>query len=209
MIDRTLIFRITHMANIPWILRHGLHARSSNILDPQFRSIGHPDIIQRRQLVHVAVPPGGALNDYVPFYFCRRGVMLYNVHTGYQCERVPQEEIIYVVSSVEQLASIGATAVIFDRNATVNTAQQFTLAEAWKSALDWEAINSPDFRHDPARPERKNKQQAECLVHQQLPLNGVIGLVCLNTQIQQQLDATIAGCGVTLRTHVDPKYYFS
>ena len=36
--DRPRIFRITHRDNVPWILKHGLHAPKSRLLDPNFRN---------------------------------------------------------------------------------------------------------------------------------------------------------------------------
>ena len=66
---RALIFRITHIANVAWILRNGLHSRNSGVRDPNFIRIGNPELIQRRATRPVPVPPGGTLSDYVPFYF--------------------------------------------------------------------------------------------------------------------------------------------
>jgi hypothetical protein len=62
-----LIFRVTHRDNLPWILDHGLHAKSSNVLDPNFRRIGDLDLIDKRSTRRVRVGQGGTLSDYVPF----------------------------------------------------------------------------------------------------------------------------------------------
>ena len=43
--EKALIFRITHIANVPWLLDHGLHCRNSAEFDPDFRNIGNPDLI--------------------------------------------------------------------------------------------------------------------------------------------------------------------
>jgi hypothetical protein len=64
------IYRITHFRNVPWILDHGLHCRRSHTQDPNFINIGNRELIDKRAMRIVAVPPGGVLNDYVPFYFC-------------------------------------------------------------------------------------------------------------------------------------------
>lgn len=45
--EKALIFRITHIDNVAWILDHGLHCRNSAEFDPSFRNIGSPDLIQR------------------------------------------------------------------------------------------------------------------------------------------------------------------
>ena len=61
--DRALIFRITHIANVPWILANGLHCESSNVRDPDHVSIGNPDLIEKRRIRVVPMPPGGTLSD--------------------------------------------------------------------------------------------------------------------------------------------------
>ena len=45
--ERARIFRITHIANVPWVLDHGLGCASSDVLDPDFRPIGDPDLIAK------------------------------------------------------------------------------------------------------------------------------------------------------------------
>jgi hypothetical protein len=81
--EKALIFRITHRANVPWILENGLHCQSAAASDPNFISIGNPELIDRRRSRMVTIPPGGTLNDYVPFYFTPYSPMLYNISTGY------------------------------------------------------------------------------------------------------------------------------
>ena len=102
--ERALIFRITHRANLPWILENGLHCQSAAASDSNFVSIGNPELIDRRRGRPVTIPPGGTLNDYVPFYFTPYSPMLYNIRTGYA--GIPQrknEEIAVLVSSLPVL----------------------------------------------------------------------------------------------------------
>ncbi len=106
--NRALIFRITHIANLPWLLDHGLHCRNSAEFDPNFINIGNPDLIARRQLRHVPVPPGGTLSDYVPFYFTPYSLMLFNIKTGYGgVPRQPNDHIVILVSSLRKAAELG------------------------------------------------------------------------------------------------------
>jgi hypothetical protein len=63
--DKALIFRITHIANVPWLLEHGLHCRNSPEFDPNFRNIGNPELISKRHTRVVPIPPGGRFSDYV------------------------------------------------------------------------------------------------------------------------------------------------
>ena len=77
------IFRITHIRNVSWILANGLHCRNSGRTDPEFVTIGMPDIIALRDTRTVPVPPHGTLSDYIPFYFTPKSPMLYNIVTGW------------------------------------------------------------------------------------------------------------------------------
>lgn len=60
--EKARIFRITHIDNIEWAVRHGLHCRNSVTKDPNYKEIGNPDI---------------------PFYFTPYSPMLLNIKTGY------------------------------------------------------------------------------------------------------------------------------
>ena len=102
--DEARIFRIMHRDNLAWIMDHGLHASNGQIRDPNFRNIGNLDLIGKRSGRVVTVGPGGTLSDYVPFYFTPFSIMMYNIHTGYNVPRVPNEEIVILVSSLRSAA---------------------------------------------------------------------------------------------------------
>jgi len=121
--EKGLIFRITHIANIPWILDHGLHCRSSAVRDPTFREIGSPDLIKKRAPRVVPVPPGGTLSDYIPFYFTPHTPMLYNIATGWNVTPVPMPEIAMVVSSIPRLVELKRAFVLTDRHAYLQAAE--------------------------------------------------------------------------------------
>ena len=48
---------------------NGLHAKTGDRSDPNFRQIGNCDLIRKRTDRTVAVPPAGTLSAYIPFYF--------------------------------------------------------------------------------------------------------------------------------------------
>jgi hypothetical protein len=121
--DKALIFRITHIDNVPWILDHGLHCRNSPTFDPNHRNIGNPELIERRHHRTVPIPPGGVLSDYVPFYFTPSSIMLFNIKTGWGgVQQVPQREIVICVSSLRTLAERGIPFVFTDRHAYLEAA---------------------------------------------------------------------------------------
>ena len=135
--EKALIFRITHIANVRWLLDHGLHCPSSAVRDPDFRRIGNFDLIAKRAYRVVPTPPGGTLDDYVPFYFTPCTPMLYNIKTGYQgVEQIPMRDIVVLVSSLRRLAEHDVGFVFTDRHAYLQTAE-FSGDLSRLARLDW------------------------------------------------------------------------
>src|SRR3990172_2291633 len=103
--EKALIFRITHIENVAWILENGLHCRSSGVRDPDYREIGNPDLISKRAHREVPIPPGGTLSDYIPFYFTPFSPMMLNIKTGYSgMKQTPMPDIVIFGSSLRVLA---------------------------------------------------------------------------------------------------------
>ena len=122
--QRGLLFRITHAANLPWLLINGLHSARSETTDPGFIPIGLPNLITKRADRRVPVPPGGTLADYIPFYFTPKSPMLMNIKTGYNdVMRRPNAEIVILISSCGSMVENGIDMVFTDRHAYVATAQ--------------------------------------------------------------------------------------
>jgi hypothetical protein len=166
--ERARIFRITHKENVPWILEHGLHAANGEVLDPNFRNIGNPDLIDKPTHRRVTVGPGGVLSDYIPFYFQPFSIIMYNIHTGYNVRQVANEEIVILVSSLHKVAELGIPFVFTDQHAYPLMANYFAGLNDL-DRVDWDLLNRRDFRHDPEDPGKKERYQAEALVWKHLP----------------------------------------
>ncbi len=206
--EKALIFRITHRDNLPWILDHGLHASNGQITDPNYRNIGNRDLIDKRSRRTVPVPPGGTLNDYVPFYFTPFSIMMFNIKTGYGgIKRVPNEEIVIFVSSLRHVAAKGVRFVFTNQHAYPLMAKYFNdLAEL--DCIDWPLLQSRDFKHDPDDPGKKERYQAEALIWKHVPMDALLA-VCSNTEaVGQQIKAELDQRGLTLKNVVQPKWYF-
>ena len=206
--ERAFIFRITHIANVPWILDHGLYSRGSGRLDASFRSIGNPDLIERRRQRSVPIAPGGALSDYIPFYLTPYSIMLYNIKTGYGgTPHVPNEEIVIVVSSLHRVTELGVSFVFTDQHAYTATTQYFNdLGDL--GSIDWALIQSRDFKHDPEDPGKKERYQAEALIHHHLPIEGLLGMACHSQNAQERLQDDIAQRRMELQVVMRPAWYF-
>jgi len=206
--EKALIFRITHIANVPWMLEHGLDSRNSPEFDPNFRSIGNPDLISKRHLRAVPVPPGGTLSDYVPFYFTPYSIMLYNIHTGHGgVPRVPNDDIVILVSSLRKVAELGIRFVFTNQHAYPVTARYFNRLEDL-SRIDRPLLQARDFKHDPEDPGKKERYQAEALIHRHLPTSALLGIGCHSQAAKARLQPELERRNLSLELVVRPSWYF-
>lgn len=205
--QKALIFRITHRENIPWILRYGLHASNSNVLDPGFRAIGNADLINKRSTRPVSVGPGGMLSDYIPFYFTPFSIMMYNIHTGYNVARVPNEDIVLLVSSLHRIAELQIPFVFTNQHAYPKFAGYYTDL-ACLDQIPWDQLNAKDFRHDPDDPGKKERYQAEALIWKHVPVQALLGICCHSDAVNQQIQAEITTLGLEITTQVQRGWYF-
>ncbi|MCP5140805.1 MAG: DUF4433 domain-containing protein [Gammaproteobacteria bacterium] len=205
--EKAFIWRIVHRDNLPWIWANGLHCGNSALRSPAWVNIGNEDLIQKRATRPVPVAPGGALNDYVPFYFTPFSLMMYNIHTGRGVLQRSNAEIVILVSSLPRLQELGIPFVFTDKHAKVALARFFS-DTAQLDQVDWPLLQSRNFSRDPNDPEKLERYQAEALVHRHCPISALLGAVCYTDQIKHDIDAQLAGHGLNLDVHAMPGWYF-
>ena len=205
--ENAYIFRITHIDNVAWMLSNGVHCRNSPARDPNFRTIGDPELIARRATRPVPVAPGGTLSDYVPFYFTPYSPMLYKIKTGHGVAAVPQRDIVMLVSSLPKLMETGTPFVYTDRHAYLVTAKFLTDLDDLDK-IDWKLIASRSFKRDPNDLEKVERYQAEALVYRHVPVLALLGLACYNSQAESTLLGLQQAVGLNLKTVVKPDWYF-
>ena len=205
--DKALIFRITHIVNVPWILANGIHCRTSATQDPNYVEIGNPDLIDKRQHRVVPVPPGGTLGDYVPFYFTPFSPMLYNIKTGWNgIVRRPMSEIVILVSSLVSLRDRGVPFLFSDRHASVVQANFWgDLADLIR--LDWKIWQTRDFKRDPNDPDKLTRYQAEALAHRHVPVAALQGVVCHGAEEETSLKEMVHNSQQDLAVYSRPGWY--
>jgi len=205
--QKALIFRIVHCDNLPWILDNGLHAKNGR-LDPNYRNIGNPDLIDKRSRRVVPIPPGGTLNDYVPFYFTPFSIMLFNIKTGYGgIRQVPNQEIAILVSSLHRVGELGIRFVFTNQHAYPAAAEYFS-DPADLDRIDWPLLQSRNFKHDPDDPGKKERYQAEALIWRYMPLDALLGVCCYNEAVRARIQPEIERRGLEIKTLVQPGWYF-
>ena len=206
--DNAYIFRITHIRNMSWILRNGLHCRNSEHVDPQFESIGNPDLISKRGNRTVPIEPGGTLSDYIPFYFTPFSPMLYNIVTGYGgIRKRPSSDIAIMVSSLRHLSELDIAAVYTDRHAYLSTAKFFSSLDDLDQ-IAWGPLQHRDFKRDVDYPDKIEKYQAEALVHRHLPTGLLVAILCYSDNEKVLLEERRNVLGVNVEISVNQGWYF-
>jgi len=205
---KALIWRILHRANLSWVLQHGVHCGNSVVRAPAWVSIGNAELIDRRAVRPVPIPPGGALGDYVPFYFTPFSVMLRNIHTGWNgIKQVPNADIVILVSSLHRVRELGLSFLFTDSHAYSGLARFYDdLAQL--DRIDWPLLQRRDFKRDPEDPGKLERYQAEALVHRHVPLAAVLGMVCYTDVVKTDIERTMQNLGVVLPVHTRPNWYF-
>jgi len=206
--SKALIFRITHVENLPWILDNGLHCRNSPNKDPDFVNLGNPDLIEKRSRRVVPVAPGGTLSDYIPFYFTPYSIMLYNIHTGHGgVARVPRRDIVILVSSLHKVDQLGLNFAFTSGHAYPVYAEYYNqLGDL--NEIDWDLLQRRNFQNDPNDPEKKERYQAEALIHGHLPIDALNGVACYDADQKASIEAWLAERQIPLKVIAQPAYYF-
>lgn len=206
--EKCLLFRITHVSNLPWIFRHGIHCRNSKVADPNFVQIGRPEIIGQRKPITVPVEPGGTLGDYVPFYFTPRSPMLLNIKSGHQgLQQHPMNDIAILCTSQKLLTSCGVRYVFSDRNAALWTADIMSDVSRLNE-LPWDLWQRSDFARDPSRPDKLERYMAETLAHKHVPLEALHGVVCYSEARKQEVEEIARTLGISIQAYVQRGWYF-
>jgi hypothetical protein len=155
------LYRITHIANLEHDLLHGLHTANSPKANPDYLQIGDSTLITYRKDMAAPDPPGGTLADYIPFYFGPRSPMLYQIASGWEdIEKHPQDNIIYYISSIDQIRSARLKYFFTDGHGRSRTSTAYTDDKDLQK-LDWDAIYATNWRSDETDLRRKEKKQAE------------------------------------------------
>lgn len=206
---RGLLFRITHVANLPWLLRYGLHAAHGQVADPNFVEIGNPDLIDKRTRRAVPLPPGGMLSDYVPFYFTPKSPMLLNIKTGHKGITMrANDDIAILVSSCRKLAEQDVTMLYTDRHAYTMTAAWTANADDLATSIDWDILRRHDFARSDGYPDKMERYQAEALAHLQVPPAALLGIGCGSDQVRPAIEQVVQTSGAATQVFSRPGWYF-
>lgn len=205
---KALIFRIVHRDVLPWILDHGLHCKNSPVQAPNYVNIGNAELIDKRSRRVVHEPPGGNLSDYVPFYFTPFSPMMLNIHSGRGGVRQRgNDEIVILVSSLRRVAELGLPFLFTNAHALPEWVDYYNDLDRL-TEIDWPILQRRDFSRDADDPRKMERYQAEALIHQHVPVEALIGIVCYTEQLKLQIEGQVQARGLGLRIHAKRGWYF-
>jgi len=204
--ENAYIFRIVHLENVQWMLGNGIHCQNSAIKDPNYREIGNPDLIAKRDLKRIPIQPAGLLSDYIPFYFTPYTPMLYNIKTGIGVPQVPNSEIAILFTSLHKLIELGVQFLFTDCHAYLQMAEFFSNLEDLHK-LDWERWQTRNFKRS-SDDFGFERYQAEALIYRHLPVTALWGIICYNDEQTLRLRREVQEQGLTVKIIMKPDWYF-
>lgn len=209
--SRGLLFHFTHVDNLLSVVSSGLNCDSAVLsTGTSFVEVGNRDIKERRRNRAVPISPGGVVADYVPFYFAARSPMLYAIRMG----NVPtfnggQDEVLYLVTSIERVAEHGLSFVYTDRNAALAFTEYSNDLDVIDSIVDWPLMEGRWFNNTSEDPDRKERRMAEFLVHGLVPWGAILGIAASTEARTGQVSALLASVGIdSLPVRTRAEWYF-
>ena len=197
-------FRLTHIENMPHIVRNGLVRATSPLRDENYVSIGDSQVIHLRE---ERLIKGYHLSDYVPFYFGPRSPMLYVIQHGFNgIRRIEPDNIVYCVIRVDDIINSNVDCIFTDGHALSSLTQYYTKESL--SSLD-SIVNYSDvystYWNSETDIDLKRRKEAELLINGDLPAQYIRGFVVYNEKAKDKL----VSIGIASEMiAVMPGYYF-
>lgn len=198
------IYHITHVDNLPAIVREGVLLSDATIAARGGPSvtIGMSEIKRRRiEEITVSCHPETKVGDYVPFYFCPRSVMLYLIYRANHQDlsyRGGQGPIVHMeadLNEVVQWAEREGRRWAFSLSNAGSYYVEIRNDLAQINEVNWAAVAESDFRSSDV----KEGKQAEFLVHGTFPWELVRRIGVCSADIKAQAEIALEGA-----THKPP-----
>lgn len=206
----TFIYHITHIRNLPNIIRDGglWCDQIVSERDLAYVGIAHQHIKERRVVKRVPVSVGGVLADYVPFYFAPRSPMLYSIHRGnVKGYSNGQKPILHLVSSAEIIQNANVPFAFTDGHAPMDISQFFDKLEKLNQ-IDWKIMKETYWADTAEDGDRTRRRQAEFLVHQFFPFDLLEFIGVINKDISTEVTGLLQGLDKKPRIKVMPTWYY-
>ncbi|WP_290661505.1 DUF4433 domain-containing protein [Ignavibacterium sp.] len=203
----TYIFRIIHRDNLQILIDEGKLVSPNLGKNKNYIPIGEQKLIKLRGEKNINIEPFGTLRDYISFYFGIRSPMLYCIVKGYDVRQIDQENIIYLVSSIEKLISSGIKFVFTDGHSYAGFTRFFNNPNDLKE-IDWKTVRSNSWKNTPEDSDRKRRKEAECLVYRELPLKNIIEIGVYNKMAYEYISSVLEKNELKIPIYIKPQWYY-
>lgn len=203
----TYIYRIIHKENLQILIDEGKLLAPNFSKNKKYISIGETKLIKQRGDKSIKIAPFGTMRDYVSFYFGVRSPMLYCIWKGFDVEQRPQEDIIYLVSTIERIQELKASFVFTDGHSFAGFTQFFNDVN-FLNEVDWKTVESDRWNNTPSDPDRKRRKSAECLIYKEVPFESIIGIVVYNENAFSYISSVLKKNHITLPINIKPSWYY-
>lgn len=112
-----------------------------------------------------------------------------------------QGELVYLVLKLQSVAEAGLDFVFTDRHAAIGYAAYYT-DPADLGEIDWDLMPATWWNNIPEYPDRKERKQAEFLVHEFVPWDLVEFLAVMTPQVKERVEAMLAQHPISMRRPV-------
>lgn len=203
------LFRIIHIDNLPYILNIGKLTTSNHPqADPNYIGIGDQTLIQSRNARIITLPPGGTFAEYVAFYFGPRSPMLYNIKNGFQgVAKLPQEKIIYLVSTFDQIQKNSLPYLFFDGHGYHELSSPYNNPKDL-GQIDWQMVKATQWNDTVEDSDRKRRKQAELIVHNEVPVDCLAGIAVYNDSAKQKVELMVQNAQKNFKVIVKKSWYY-
>jgi hypothetical protein len=213
----TLVFRLMHKDNLQLLLEaEGICASAHEFArcnSGRYVQIGAADVIQKRaqKMMPIGSDVSKPLNEYVPFYFAHKSLMLYNIITGTNVARCDRKDLVLLVAYAEELAAANpAIGHIITTNG--NAAAEITIFKLGyqqvESFVSFDLIDSGNFASDARDVDKKRRYNAEFLVYRFVPLSFVRHILVCGKEVLNELRAQYADTPLAERFAQKPEFFF-
>ncbi len=135
--------------------------------------------------------------------------MMKNIHSGRgSVQQRPNDEIVILVSSLHRVLDLGVQFVFTNAHAYPSWTKYYNNLKHL-GEIDWGILQQRDFKRDPDDPKKMERYQAEALIYQYLPIDGLIGIVCYTELLEQQIEQEISSRNLKLQVFARTRWYFS
>lgn len=204
---QTYIFRIIHKENLQILIDENKLVAPNYATNKKYIPIGEQQLIKLRGDKKVKLEPHGTLRDYISFYFGVRSPMLYCIANGYDVQKLDQENIIYLITSIEKLDETGVKFVFTDGHSYAEITQYFNdISDLTK--IDWKTVHSKRWNNLSDDPDRKRRKEAECLIHKELSFDKILAIAVYNQNASHYITNVLQKNNLNIPVLIKPDWYY-